>query len=76
VQDGGDYDAPPPDYLPPPDAPPPEQSWYHCSNPDGFYPYVRNCEGRWEAVPVTPDGGPPQQGPAQQGRAPGAPQER
>jgi hypothetical protein len=48
-----------PDYLPPPDAPPPPQSWYHCSNPDGFYPYVRNCEGQWDAVPVNPDSAPP-----------------
>ncbi|HEX3483451.1 MAG TPA: hypothetical protein VHT51_00230, partial [Micropepsaceae bacterium] len=51
--------APPPDYLPPPDAPPPEASWYHCSNPEGYYPYVQSCDGEWQAVPVTPDRAPP-----------------
>ncbi|HXJ01467.1 MAG TPA: hypothetical protein VNH44_09595 [Micropepsaceae bacterium] len=54
-----DYQPPPPDYLIPPDSPPPEQSWFHCSNPEGYYPYVRSCDGPWQAVPVTPDNQPP-----------------
>ena len=54
-----EYRPPPFDYLVPPDAPPPEQSWYHCANPDGFYPYVRSCDGPWEAVPVSPGRQPP-----------------
>jgi len=58
------YAAPPEDYLVPPDGPPPAQNWYHCPNPEGYYPYVRECNAEWEAVPVTPDGppGPPRQG--------------
>jgi hypothetical protein len=53
---------PEPGYLPPPDAPPPAQNWYRCDNPQGFYPYVRNCNGPWQSVPVTPPNtpGPPQ----------------
>ena len=43
---------PEPGYLPPPDEPPPEQNWYRCDNPQGFYPYVRNCNGPWQSVPV------------------------
>ena len=55
------YSPPPPDYLGVPDGPPPQQNWYHCRNPEGFYPYVRECNGDWEAVPVTPppEGPPP-----------------
>jgi hypothetical protein len=55
------YGPPPEDYLIPPGGPPPEQNWYHCRNPEGFYPYVRECNERWEAVPAAPppDGPPP-----------------
>jgi hypothetical protein len=67
------YYGPPPDYLPEPEGPPPEQNWYHCSNPDGYYPYVRSCEGEWQPVPVSPEGGPPPDGP-QGGGAPARPQ--
>jgi hypothetical protein len=59
--DGGDYsDAgpPPPDGNVPP--PPPDSTgpggtpyWYHCSNPNGYYPYVKTCRN-WEPVPATP----------------------
>jgi hypothetical protein len=53
---------PEPGYLPPPEGPPPEQNWYRCDNPQGFYPYVRTCNGPWQSVPVTPPNvpGPPQ----------------
>jgi hypothetical protein len=53
---------PEPGYLPPPNEPPPEQNWYRCDNPQGFYPYVRNCNGPWQSVPVAPPNapGPPQ----------------
>jgi len=40
-------------------------TWYHCSSPDGYYPYVKSCRNGWEAVPAQPNdmGGPgPQQG--------------
>jgi len=48
---------PEPGYLPAPDAPPPAQNWYRCDNPQGFYPYVQNCNGPWQSVPVTPPNG-------------------
>jgi hypothetical protein len=30
-------------------------SWYHCSNPEGYYPYVKSCKDGWEQVPANPD---------------------
>ena len=52
-----------------PTAPPaynePEQQqpyyWYYCTNPQGYYPYIRNCPGGWlTVVPnVTPPPPPP-----------------
>ena len=59
------YGPPPPPY-PPEGAQDPSQTWYHCDNPDGYYPYVRSCNGPWRPVPATPgpgsdrpDAGPP-----------------
>ena len=52
------YPAPPP--YP---APGPVQSegygplppvWFYCRNPQGFYPYVKDCAQDWDAVRVTP----------------------
>ena len=37
-------------------GPAPQQSWYFCSNPKGYYPYVQNCSSGWTSVPVTPPG--------------------
>lgn len=28
--------------------------WYYCSNPAGYYPYVKSCRGPWRAVTPTP----------------------
>ncbi len=28
--------------------------WYYCRDPQGYYPYVRDCKGAWEPVPATP----------------------
>ncbi len=28
-------------------------TWYYCSNPPGYYPYVGQCYGPWEPVPAT-----------------------
>ena len=39
---------------PPPPAAAPAQAWYHCSNPEGYYPYVSSCNGGWTQVPATP----------------------
>jgi hypothetical protein len=46
--------AQPPAAVPPPAAP---QYWYHCSNPEGYYPYISQCQGGWQKVPA---GAPPQ----------------
>jgi hypothetical protein len=39
--------------------------WYYCSNPAGYYPYVKSCRGPWRAVTPTPDAS--QQGYGQNG---------
>ena len=31
--------------------------WYYCRDPQGYYPYVRRCNGSWEPVPAQPDRG-------------------
>jgi hypothetical protein len=28
--------------------------WYYCSESQGYYPYVRECPGRWQKVPPRP----------------------
>ena len=30
--------------------------WYYCQNPDGYYPYVKNCPGGWLQVAPQPPG--------------------
>ena len=58
-------------------------SWYYCSSPPGYYPYVPNCYAPWQPVPAQgygydqggPDQGPPpgaeQQYDNEQGPPPG-----
>lgn len=29
--------------------------WYYCRNPEGYYPYVKHCNGEWQQVPATPE---------------------
>jgi hypothetical protein len=29
--------------------------WYWCDDPQGYYPYVQECNGPWRPVPPTPD---------------------
>ncbi len=29
-------------------------SWYYCTNPQGYYPYVEKCPGGWQAVAPRP----------------------
>jgi len=62
----------PPDYLPPPDeaGTSPEQYWYYCSDPQGYYPYVGECNQQWQPVPVTPPGAPRAGGPPDDGAPP------
>jgi hypothetical protein len=40
----GDYDY---------GQPYPAQTWYYCSNPAGYYPYVTQCYTGWQAVPAS-----------------------
>lgn len=28
--------------------------WYYCNNPDGYYPYVRQCPNGWQQVSSQP----------------------
>ena len=30
------------------------QYWYHCTSPEGYYPYVPQCQGGWQKVPASP----------------------
>ncbi len=41
----------------PQSAPQASGYWYYCENPDGYYPYVKECPGGWQKVVPTP---PPQ----------------
>jgi hypothetical protein len=29
------------------------QTWYYCSDPAGYYPYVTQCNTGWESVPAS-----------------------
>ena len=51
---------PPPYYPPPvyieqaPAAPPPQNYWYYCTDPQGYYPTIKECPGGWlKVVPQT-----------------------
>jgi hypothetical protein len=50
--------APPPVYIQ--QTPPvvqqalPAGYWYYCSNPEGYYPYVKQCPVGWQQVEQTP----------------------
>ncbi len=28
-------------------------TWYYCSNPAGYYPYVTQCNTSWQTVPAS-----------------------
>jgi hypothetical protein len=54
------YSAPPvviqqaPPVYAQPEQPQPESYWYYCQNPQGYYPYVKNCPGGWMKVIPSP----------------------
>ncbi|MFA6313755.1 MAG: hypothetical protein WCV99_00795 [Sterolibacterium sp.] len=59
------YATAPPISLPPPPqnaaristlTMPGSQWWYFCKNPEGYYPYVRECPSGWEKVSPVPPG--------------------
>lgn len=29
-------------------------NWYHCATPEGYYPYIKQCQAGWEIVSATP----------------------
>jgi hypothetical protein len=33
---------------------PPLSYWYYCEQPQGYYPYVKQCPGGWQKVPSQP----------------------
>jgi hypothetical protein len=33
--------------------------WYYCENPNGYYPYVKQCPGGWMKIVPTPPNSPP-----------------
>jgi hypothetical protein len=35
-------------------APPASAYWYYCSDPQGYYPYVKQCKVEWQAVAPRP----------------------
>ena len=61
------YPSPP---TPPPGPPdesddvayaPPPAVWFYCNGPAAYFPYVKDCEGEWQMLPVMPP--PPGSGP-------------
>lgn len=34
-------------------APSGPQVWYYCQDPMGYYPYIRDCNSAWQAVPAS-----------------------
>ena len=59
------YVAPPLASIPPPPpgasqvsalGMPGSEWWYFCKDPNGYYPYVRECQSGWEKVSPTPPG--------------------
>jgi len=49
----------PPAYIQqaaPQQLPPQPQAnyWHYCRNPEGYYPYVKECPGGWQQVSPTP----------------------
>ena len=59
-----DYYPPPVVMTPPPQqvyieqapkqAAPPQSYWYYCTNPQGYYPTVKECPGGWLKVVPQP----------------------
>jgi hypothetical protein len=45
------YVPPPADYLAPPQGPAPESFWYHCDNPEGYYPMCGSAMARGSRCP-------------------------
>jgi len=35
-------------------APQANNFWYHCNQPEGYYPYIKECPAGWQKVAPTP----------------------
>ena len=50
--------APPPVYIqqtpPPVSQTNPAAYWYYCNNPEGYYPYIKECPNGWQKVEPMP----------------------
>jgi hypothetical protein len=47
--------ASPPAYIEQDNAQAAESNyWYYCTNPEGYYPYVKQCPGGWQKVVPQP----------------------
>jgi hypothetical protein len=44
--------VPPVVAVTPAPAAPAQPTWYYCSNPQGYYPYVAQCTVPWQPVPA------------------------
>ena len=54
---GAPYGYPPAVYIQRQEAPrqqKPANYWYYCRNPEGYYPYVKQCAAGWIPVPPEP----------------------
>ncbi|WP_157572386.1 hypothetical protein [Nevskia soli] len=49
-----DFYVPPAIIVETPPGPPPAQYWYYCERPEGYYPYVTQCDVPWKPVTATP----------------------
>jgi hypothetical protein len=43
----------PPVSVSPANPPAPNQFWYYCAKPDGYYPYIPQCQVQWQKVPAS-----------------------
>ena len=43
----------------------PSTLWYYCRNPEGYFPYVKECPSGWQTVPAQPVPPPQTAAPAQ-----------
>jgi hypothetical protein len=50
---GGDYYYPYYGYGYNTGQPSTAQTWYYCSDPAGYYPYVTQCSTSWQTVPAS-----------------------
>lgn len=45
---------PPTEYIQPDPSPGEQSYWYYCQDPEGYYPYVKECPKGWIKVEPSP----------------------